>query len=232
MRRRSAMAMCFFVSSSAALTLRVPMFSSAALTLRVPTAGMHQQATRNPSPDVVAPMEPTADLDAAQVTKGVCEGLMHNDDIDTGMIRLFNFLTPAGRMLLAPPKREARGGIVGGVTLEDFLSTAGSPAVGALDRCKSVTLLGEVEVIPGSMTRGAIGQQLIEVSNFGEDGQPDAVARFNVKLEQQRRPPLEGCWTIQELFVLQKTRWQELLLEGEDLDGEDAPGGNVEKDGQ
>ena len=96
----------------------------------------------------------------------------------------------------------------------------------------SVALLGQVEVIPGSMTRGAMGQQLIEVSNFGEDGQPDEVSRFNIKLEQQRRPPQEGCWTIQELFVLQKTRWQELLLEGEDLDGDDAPGGNVEKDGQ
>ena len=157
---------------------------------------------------------------------------MQNDESDTGMVRLFNFLTPAGRMLLAPPARETGGGIVGGVTLDDFLSKAGSQAIGALDRCKSVSLMGETELIPGSQTRGAMGQQLIEVTNFGNDGQPDEVERFSIKLEQQRRPPQEGCWTIQELFVLKKTRWQELLLEGEDFDGEDAPGGNVEKDGQ
>jgi hypothetical protein len=211
----SLISLCFFVGSSAALVLRAPTISR----LGLPLCSM-------------PPMEPIADLDAAQVTKAVCEGLMQNDENDTGMVRLFNFLTPAGRMLLAPPARESGGGIVGGVTLEDFLSKAGSPAIGALDHCKSVVLLGQVEVIPGSMTRGAMGQQLIEVSNFGEDGQPDEVSRFNIKLEQQRRPPLEGCWTIQELFVLQKTRWQELLLEGEDLDGDDAPGGNVEKDGQ
>lgn len=157
---------------------------------------------------------------------------MQNDDNDTGMIRLFNFLTPAGRMILAPPARDSRGGIVGGVELSDFLSKAGSPAIGALDRCKSVTLLAEVELIAGSQTRGAMGQQLVEVTNAGEEGEPDEVARFNIKLEQQRRPPLQGCWTIQELVVLKKTRWQELLLEGEDFDGDDAPGGNVELDGQ
>ena len=77
------------------------------------------------------------------------------------------------------------------------------------------------------MTRGALGQQLVEV--LTSEG---ATEQFLVKLEQQRRPPLEGCWTVQELFVLKLTVFQELLLEGEELDGEDAPGGMVEKDGQ
>ena len=80
---------------------------------------------------------------------------MQNDASDSGFIRLFNFLTPAARMILAPPAREARGGIVGGVTLEDFLAKAASPALEALDGCKSVKLVGKATINEGSMTRGA-----------------------------------------------------------------------------
>ena len=152
---------------------------------------------------------------------------MQNDAADTGMVRLFNFLTPAGRGMIAPLPREENGGLVFGVELDHFLATAASPAVGAMDKCHSVRLVGEPTINQGSMTRGALGQQLIEV--LTAEG---ATEQFLVKLEQQRRPPLEGCWTVQELFVLKLTVFQELLLEGEELDGEDAPGGMVEKDGQ
>jgi len=46
-------------------------------------------------------------------------------------------------------------------------------------------------------------------------------ARFVIKLEQERRPPLAGCWRIMEFHSLARTRMQILAEGGEEFEGED-----------
>jgi len=80
---------------------------------------------------------------------------MQNDASDSGFVRLFNFLTPAGRMILAPPEREMRGGIVGGVTLEDFLAKASSPGPRETTLWFSVVITPPVLWLPPRTARGS-----------------------------------------------------------------------------
>ena len=82
---------------------------------------------------------------------------------DAGITRLYHFLTPMGRVAIAPPP--PRSGLQGGVTLEGFMEDAGSAALGSLLFCQSIELIGEPVISPGSMTRGQLAQQLIEVGN-------------------------------------------------------------------
>ena len=46
-------------------------------------------------------------------------------------------------------------------------------------------------------------------------------SRFWVSLEQQRRPPQQGCWLIKEMLPLQLTEFQRLNEGGEEFEGED-----------
>jgi len=204
------------------------------------------------------PMEPTAELNAAGVVYAVCEGLKRNDDphTDAGMERLFNFLTPMGRVSIAPTP--PKSGLQGGVTLEWFLEEAGSPALGALIFCADHKILGDVRVTPGSITRGDMATALLEVGNSpladdsdttaalrrlvkadddflaavlasARDGTPlpEAPAstlvkrRFWVQMEQERRPPQQGCWLIKEFLPLSMTEFQRLNEGGEEFEGED-----------
>jgi len=117
------------------------------------------------------PMEPATELglDAMDTVRVVCEGLQYNDETDSGVKRLYNFLTPAGRVALAPPP--PKSGLQGGVTLEYFVEEAASAALGSLIFCCSVELVGEARVSPGSQARGKLAYQMIEVGNSPlEDG--------------------------------------------------------------
>jgi hypothetical protein len=115
--------------------------------------------------------------DAAGVVRVVCEGLRCNDlpTADAGVKRLFHFLTPSGRVAVAPPP--PRGGMQGGVQLDYFVEEAASPAIGALVYCSSYELIGEARISPGSEARGELAYQLIEVGNSPlEDGSDAAAA--------------------------------------------------------
>ena len=46
-------------------------------------------------------------------------------------------------------------------------------------------------------------------------------SRFWVQLEQERRPPLQGCWLIKEFLPLKQTEFQRLASMGEEFEGED-----------
>ena len=48
-------------------------------------------------------------------------------------------------------------------------------------------------------------------------GAPKA-SRFLFKLEEERRPPNQGCWILQEMFPMAKTRLQELNEGGEEFE--------------
>jgi hypothetical protein len=56
------------------------------------------------------PMQPTPELSAPEVVEVICRGLQHNDypEPDAGIVRLYNFMTPQGRVSLAPPGEAAR----------------------------------------------------------------------------------------------------------------------------
>ena len=205
------------------------------------------------------PLEPTIELSAAEVVSSVCEGLRVNDapHKDAGIERLYNFLTPMGRVAIAPTP--PKSGLQGGVTLDYFLKDAGSPALGALIYCTSIKLIGETRITPGTNTRGALGTQLIEVGNSPLADQSDSLAslkallraddefleavlasvrtgselpepppgvqvksRFWVQLEQQRRPPMQGCWLIKEFMPLAMSKFQQLNEGGEEFEGEDS----------
>ena len=111
------------------------------------------------------PMEPTPDLGPAEVAHLICAGLQDNDDPapDTGITRLYNWMTPPGRVSVAPPP--PRSGLQGKVSLDYFLEEAASPALGALMGCTRFSLVGELTIMPGSQTRGRIATQLVEVIN-------------------------------------------------------------------
>jgi hypothetical protein len=201
---------------------------------------------------------PSSEYSATDVVQLVCEGLKNNDvpKADNGVERYYNFLTPQGRVALAPPP--PKNGTQGGVTLDFFVANAGSPAFGALVSCTSFRLLGDARITPGSIARGSLCTQMIEVGNSPlEDqsspresllalakapddfleaiiasvragtelprGAPAAIElkrRFWVQLEQQRRPPQQGCWFIKEMMPLEKSQLQKLIAAGEEFEGD------------
>ena len=58
-----------------------------------------------------APMEPQPDLDVTGTIRAICDGLQKNDapSTDAGVERLYNYLTPMGRVAIAPPASVPRG---------------------------------------------------------------------------------------------------------------------------
>lgn len=114
-----------------------------------------------------APMEPQPELDVTGTIRAICDGLQKNDapSTDAGVERLYNYLTPMGRVAIAPPP--PKNGLQGGVTIDDFLRDAASPALGALIECAKYELVGEQVISPGNEqgTRGRLATQLVEVTN-------------------------------------------------------------------
>ena len=46
-------------------------------------------------------------------------------------------------------------------------------------------------------------------------------SRFWFSLDQERRPPHQGCWFLKEMMPLKQTEWQRLASQGEEFEGED-----------
>jgi len=213
------------------------------------------------------PMEPIPDLAPDEVCRIVCTGLQRNNEPapDTGIVRLYNWMTGPGRVSLAPPPPE--NGMQGKVSLEFFLAEAAGPAIGSLMDCTRFQLVGESTITPGTQTRGGLATQVVEVFNdpIQPPANPEEAAlvallsapdayleevlaatregralppppaagplpqskipprsRFIFSLEQERRPPLEGCWLLKELYHMKKTAFQKLNEGGEEFDGDDS----------
>lgn len=115
------------------------------------------------------PMEPQPENDAEDAVRIVCTGLEFNNYpvFDAGVTRLFNYLTPQGRVKLAPPP--PKKGTQSGVTLEYFLDKAGGPALGALLACSGTTLAGKTRLMPAGNAHGALATVTVEVLNLPED---------------------------------------------------------------
>jgi hypothetical protein len=112
------------------------------------------------------PMEPDPELNMIDSIRVVCTGLEFNDypTVDAGVVRLYNWLTPQGRVALAPPPPVS--GTQTGVTLEYFLEHAGGAALGALLSCSHWDCVGEARVMPPTNAHGALATQMIEVGDI------------------------------------------------------------------
>ena len=234
--------------------------ASALLLALTPTA-WHARV-RAPAPRMcgsMLPMEPSPDLGPAQVVNLVCLGLQQSGASDEGLERLFNFLTPAGRVAVAPPP--AMPGRQGGVERAGVVAEADHPTSAALAVCEKFELIDEPVISPGSIARGRIAQQmvhvwgdplrdggranpegalkalldapdkhliaLLEAKGRGTPPPPTPLSmlrleRFVVSLDEQRRPPVQGCWLIKELFPMAKTELEALNAGGEEFEGEDS----------
>ena len=133
----------------------------------------------------------------------VCAALKADDS--QSLPTLFRFTTPAGRVAFAPPP--IQGGMQGGVTEAYFKENANHPLLCLLE-CQAFAVVGEPTLIEPTMTRGGLGTAKLQVD------MPEQPPRnFLVSLEQQRRPPLAGCWLIKEALALERTAFQ-MLNEG------------------
>jgi len=183
------------------------------------------QVASSPKPAIV---EPSADLGPTEMVDLVCKALQDNDSptLDAGLTTLFRFLTPQGRAAIAPP--QAKGGRQGGVELDAFLTEASHPFL-VLIGCDEF-IVSEATVINATATRGALGTVKLEVrarpdgerlsnslsssvANREADTNSTVTRRFLLSLEQQRRPPLTGCWLLKEPLALERSAFQ-MLNEG------------------
>jgi len=254
------------VLRSHSMLILLTLLSSTAWVARQPHTGPSGSLSPRPlgrQPKLVAssavasetiPMFPSADLSPSDVMEVICTGLEYNNwpYDDVGIERLYNFLTPQGRVALAPPP--ARFGRQGNVTLEDFLADASSHCLGALVLCSGFEVFDEPIITPGSQTRGRWATQKLIVHNRASDmalssvieseelteAMLDAARRgaptpavpampssmpsrmeMLCMLEEQRRPPFQGCWLLKELRHNTKSILQELNEGGEEFEGPD-----------
>lgn len=86
--------------------------------------------------------------------------------------------------------------------------------------CMSFALVGDVTVIPATQTRGAIASIAVDVtevlgyygpSGFERQQQRDPresgevkVERYRFQLQQERRPPLAGCWLVTNILPMRE----------------------------
>ena len=164
------------------------------------------------------PSGPSPSLDAEFIVSLICFGLQHLDtpDPDRGLERLFYFATSECRAALT-----ARRGIE---ELDRFVGHANSQALQPLLRCSDFDV-GEPILIPGTPTRGAITTFVVTVwdkttpfrhhSGFERQANledcwlaeagtspSDRTELVRFTLQQERRPPLQGCWMVKEILPL------------------------------
>lgn len=172
------------------------------------------------------PGSPTPELGPREVAQAICRGLQHVDlpTESKGVERIFRFATYECRAALTARRGSSAGN--GGeadcaASLERFLGMyeeASMQALFPLVRCPSFTI-GDPTLIAATQTRGAIATLVVAIgggeeyryrSGFAKgeaaDASPYAAAaqsgeelvRFT--LQQERRPPLQGCWLVSEVL--------------------------------
>jgi hypothetical protein len=123
-----------------------------------------------------------------------------------------------------------------GGSLDEFAAYAHNPTFAYLINCRSWDVCSVGPIIPGTLHRGsmqtvlmvakaasatavasqnseprAIGQtDKMDKENNNKANDDDKSRRFLWTLQQERRPPLQGCWMIHEVLYT-KNAWQQTL---------------------
>lgn len=83
-----------------------------------------------------------------------------------------------------------------GGSLEKFKVYATNPVFGYLVHCRDYSIVNTGPVIAGTPTRGAMQTVLMDAGPESES------RRFLWTLQQERRPPRQGCWIIHEVVYV------------------------------
>jgi len=151
---------------------------------------------------------PSVDFGPQDVALLVCRGLQANDapNKDEGLRRAFAFMTWECRKAVTARQ--------GADTVERFVEYGSRspmllPLIGAASL--NVQRKEDVAVIPGTPTRGAMctvrvdawcmtyGASLSDSVGGGSDSAELSATTYAVQLQQERRPPMSGCWLIRDL---------------------------------
>ena len=125
---------------------------------------------------------PNPDLTAQDVVNACMSTMLQRQD--AGLEVCFNFSSDQCRAAL-------------GGSLEKFVQYATNPVFGFLVKCIDWEIVSIGPVIPGTPTRGAMQTILLDAKQ--ED---DGARRFLWTLQQERRPPRQGCWIIHEVIYV------------------------------
>jgi hypothetical protein len=92
-----------------------------------------------------------------------------------------------------------------GGSLDEFTSYAQNPTFIYLVTCQSYHIVSIGPIIPGTAHRGSMQTVLIETCPSKTSGRSFELSteqnrRFLWTLQQERRPPLQGCWMIHEVL--------------------------------
>ena len=156
------------------------------------------------------PNIPSPELPPEGVALAVLRGLQYNDvpSVGSGLARCFAFMTFECRASVT--------GRQGARTPERFAEYANIPGFAALVRCSSVEITSNTTVFPAKPPmRGALAS--LRVSAFERalgdryasghlradipfSTPPPREHNLRIVLEQQRRPPLAGCWLVREIL--------------------------------
>lgn len=125
---------------------------------------------------------PHADYTANDVVKMCMDTLSHNNDPyrNAGLEVCWNFSSDRCRA--------AKGG-----SLEAFIQNTINPIFGSMVDALEWHVVSTGPVIEGTPTRGAMQTVLVEVQPQAGDER-----RFLWTLQQERRPPRQGCWLVWE----------------------------------
>jgi hypothetical protein len=93
-----------------------------------------------------------------------------------------------------------------GGSLEKFRQYAANPVFGYLVNCDDWEALSIGPVIQGTPTRGAMQTVLMAAKKGAEEER----RTFLWTLQQERRPPLQGCWIIHEVLYVKNAFAQTL----------------------
>ncbi|KAG8469067.1 hypothetical protein KFE25_007585 [Diacronema lutheri] len=152
------------------------------------------------------PSRPHPNLGPSDVVRTLCLALQHNNvpRERAGLSRLYDFCTFEARSALTARQ--------GARTRERFEQYAHSPAFAELVN-SAHHHVAPATIIPGTQTRGALATVIVSVEGFAADGSrgglPGEAAdvapkRFRWLLQQERRPPHEGCWFVNEVVALEQ----------------------------
>lgn len=156
------------------------------------------------------PGQPSPHLSPLDIVHALCRGLqhVHRPSEHDGLRRVYAFASYECRMALT-----TRKGAVSGV--ERFVETA---ELHTLPGCLNFAL-GAATVIDGTQTRGAIATVPVDVSDAvpfrgpsgfelspppGEQQGDVRTERYRFQLQQERRPPLEGCWMVTSILPMRE----------------------------
>jgi hypothetical protein len=130
--------------------------------------------------------QPSPELSAEDIVDTCMDSLMRNDEpkANSGLEVCFNFSSDRCRAAL-------------GGNLENFIAFASNPIFASMVNAKKWTKVKVGPVIAGSQTRGAMQTVLVDLKpEKGRD------RRFLWTMQQERRPPRQGCWLVHEcIFV-------------------------------